>query len=422
MGSYAQLSIGKHSIFSMKSYVDQGVMTFFEECDRQTYVQPWAEGGEEYEEQIFEYVISAQKLKQRLDIMGFNLDSVKSHLNSHLNACLKRFDDEEPLIELWWLDIIGNKEFFSHYTFDRWVKEVRDFSSLNVSRYALMDKLEKLPPFLRLIVGDDEDYLWGFPQCDMRLIMRALLEAFADSEVRLDYSELVSSGYYDGSEELARDARYSIAQEFIWSSSIVILTEGSSDAKVLKESLSLLHPHLFPSFSFLDFGGTRLSGGASGLVQLLKGFAAANIANRLIAVFDNDTAAEESLKALDIKSLPLSFKVIQYPNIDLGKAYPTVGPQGDVITNINGLAASIELYLGEDVLRDPSSKELMRVQWKGYNQSLRKYQGELLDKNLLMKRFDQKVARVTPGSDSPEGDWTSLKFIWEAIFDACMKN
>ncbi|GAA5142153.1 hypothetical protein GCM10023213_27590 [Prosthecobacter algae] len=422
MGSYAELSIDNHSIISMKSYVDPVVMTFFEECDRQSYLRKWVEQGEEWEEHIFEYAIASQKLKQRLDIMGFNLESVKGYFDEHVNACLKRFDSEDEYIELRWMNIQANKDFFSNYTFDRWVKEVQSFSLLGFCKHEFICKLETLPTYFRLIAGGEAGYNWGFPECDIRLMVRALLEAFADSVVKLDYSSLVSSGYYDGTEKLAKDAKYDITQEFIWSSSIVILTEGSSDAKILRESLKLLYPHLFPSFSFLDFEGPRLSGGASGLVQLLKGFAAANIANRVVAVFDNDTAAEESLKGLDIKSLPPSFKVIQYPNIDLGRSYPTVGPQGDVITNINGLAASIELYLGEDVLRDPSSGELMRVQWKGYNQSLQKYQGELLNKNLLMKRFDQKLLRATTASDYPEGDWSSLKSIWEAIISACITD
>ena len=41
--------------------------------------------------------------------------------------------------------------------------------------------------------------------------------------------------------------------------------------------------------------------------------------------------------------------------------------------DVNGLAASIELYFGEDVLCAEQNK-LTPVQWKGYNSTLRQYQ------------------------------------------------
>jgi len=246
------------------------------------------------------------------------------------------------------------------------------------------------------------------------------MEVFPDTvDVVLDYTELVSAGYYDGTEQLTPSAKAGISREFVANSKIVILTEGSSDAAFLSDSLRVLHPHLFPLFSFLDFHEPRLAGGASNLVHALKGLVGAQIANRVIAIFDNDTAAEEALRLLDVVALPERFKVLQYPSIPLGEAYPTVGPQGEVEMNVNGLAGSIEFYFGVDVLRGTDG-ELERVQWKGYNQSLKKYQGELMGKRQLEERFARKIAAANDGGGEAGLDWSGMAAIWDSIFRACI--
>jgi hypothetical protein len=102
---------------------------------------------------------------------------------------------------------------------------------------------------------------------------------------------------------------------------------------------------------FWDYG-FRNEGGASVAVNTLKSFAAAGISNRIVAIFDNDSAAYEAVSALKEVTLPPQYKVIHYPDIDLANEYPTLGPQGNVTMNVNRLAGSIELYLGTDVLKD----------------------------------------------------------------------
>jgi hypothetical protein len=54
--------------------------------------------------------------------------------------------------------------------------------------------------------------------------------------------------------------------------------------------------------------------------------------------------------------------------------------------NINGSAAGIELYLGADVLCGENGA-LMPIQWKGFEASLGRYQGEIADKRGCLERF-----------------------------------
>ena len=51
-------------------------------------------------------------------------------------------------------------------------------------------------------------------------------------------------------------------------------------------------------YSFLDLNRHEPQGGAGHLVSVVKAFAGAGITNLIIALFDNDTAAREAVRAL----------------------------------------------------------------------------------------------------------------------------
>ena len=113
--------------------------------------------------------------------------------------------------------------------------------------------------------------------------------------------------------------------------------------------MRILFPHLLDYYSFLDFETGKVPGGAANLANLVKAFAAAGIVNRVVAVFDNDTAAESSLASLRTVALPTNIQTRQLPSLPALSTYPTLGPTGMSLTNVNGLSASLDLYLGNDV-------------------------------------------------------------------------
>jgi hypothetical protein len=207
---------------------------------------------------------------------------------------------------------------------------------------------------------------------------------------------------------------------------VVVLTEGSTDAEFLKASLALLFPHLTDLVRFLDYETERRpEGGASALIRMVRAFAAAGIANRIVAVFDNDAAAADCLRAFNTANLPKQVQVIRYPDFELGTSYPTLGPptvtspQGSIaLANINGLAASIELYLGKDVLRGPDDA-LCPIQWKSFLAGIGRYQGEVTHKDLVHKAFR---AKYRAASDDPalitKQDWQDMRLVLESILKA----
>ena len=83
---------------------------------------------------------------------------------------------------------------------------------------------------------------------------------------------------------------------------------------------------------------------------------------------------------------------MQYPNIELAENYPTIGPSGNQIMNINGLACSIEMYLGQDCL-SPNGN-LLPIQWTGLVETINKYQGVVQKKDDVQDRFRNKIKKM----------------------------
>ena len=92
-------------------------------------------------------------------------------------------------------------------------------------------------------------------------------------------------------------------------------------------------------------------------------------------------------------SLPGNIAVRQYPSLPLARNYPTIGPSGEARLDVNGLAGSLELYLGEDVLKSDEDG-FSPVQWKGYDQGTSAYQGVILDKQRILDRFLGKTHQL----------------------------
>ncbi len=140
---------------------------------------------------------------------------------------------------------------------------------------------------------------------------------------------------------------------------------------------------------------------------------------------DNDTAAADGLRGLNQAELPTNIRVKRYSDLDLAREYPTLGPPtvedaaGSVaVADVNGLAASIELYLGRDVLTTEDG-HFRPVQWKAYTAGMSRYQGEVMDKAAIRDAFRAKsTLAVTRPESVKEQDWADLRLIIDAALSA----
>ena len=149
---------------------------------------------------------------------------------------------------------------------------------------------------------------------------------------------------------------------------------------------------------------------------MVKSFSGAGVINKVVAVFDNDTAAHAALKGLQKATIAKNIKIFTLTEIELLMNYPTIGPSGMAPLNINSLAGSIEMYLGKDVLSDEEGN-YYPIQWTGFDSGLRKYQGEITEKSLVQKKFEEKLECCKKDKNMMANfDWSGIKTILEGIF------
>lgn len=291
----------------------------------------------------------------------------------------------------------------------------REILNSNIHPVYYLQENGNAPELIRHILKDDDEFLWGFPCHDFRCFFRALLEIVSDeSEVAQDITDLVYAGYYADTDEVCHIALEDMIGDYAVSSKIIVLTEGSTDTEFLSKSLKLLYPHLFDYYTFMDFG-FKPPGGVGPLVNAVKSFAGAGIENRVIALFDNDTAAFSAVESLKNINIPNNIVIKHYPDIPLADSYPALGPNGKSLQNINGLACSIELYLGRDVLEKDG--DLIPIQWKGFDGHISRYQGEILEKTEIQDRFREKIEECFQDTSKIKlTSWEELHLLFQHVF------
>ena len=193
---------------------------------------------------------------------------------------------------------------------------------------------------------------------------------------------------------------------------LIVFTEGRTDARWLSQSVSGLRPDLAEFVRFFNYEQSRTGGGTNEVVKLIRALSEVGVASQMLVLLDNDTAGHEAKAALRSSSLRSNIRVRSLPPLDDLRSYPTLGPTGLETLDINGRAAAIECYFGEDVLRDQDAC-LTPIQWTGWNANLRQYQGELVGKRQVQKRVQHKLRQLERGNIS--GDWSGIEQVIDTI-------
>ena len=424
MGTYCELYVADYPALPEKSQASAIAMTMFRETDKIVAIRPVTERNAiqwdhvdwdpDEKETAVEYRASVAAVKDRLRVMGFTLSRVEREFSSTKEARvtdLRRMAEGCP--ELYQEEIA----LLSSATFSDFLAAFHEILTSKVHPVWIVERVPDASALVRYILKDNEDFYWGFPCRDLRCFFRALLEVVPDSEsVTQELTDLVHGGYYGVDTRVAEFALQELKGDYSVNSPVIVLTEGPTDNESIQAALELLYPHLEGYFSFMDLA-VRSPGGAGSLVHVVKSFVGAGVENRVVALFDNDTAGHSAASLLKNVRLPSRIRVLQYPDIDLAKSYPTDGPTGPSNQDINGSACSIELYFGRDVLT--ASGRLVPVQWRGYDARMRRYQGEIQSKDALKTAFLTKVAAAC---ENPARlitqDWTDMRRLLKTLVDA----
>ncbi len=265
------------------------------------------------------------------------------------------------------------------------------------------------------LLHDMEEWSW-FDGYGSMAGLRALLDACLHAEkVSLDVTHLVNGERG----RLCEDRRKENMLKTNPFAPAVILAEGRTDIELLKRSLFRMFPERRDYFSFFEHAELKVDGGTAYLVKFLKAFAAARAPIRIVAIFDNDTAGLQAYRQASDLNLKGNMILLPLPDIELAKSYPTIGPQGSHIVDVNGKAASIELYLGRTALSVDG--ELRPVRWTGYNEIANSYQGAVEGKNRVCQQFLRELDSFSQASDARSA-FPELVSVWEAIFDGVKRS
>lgn len=445
MSSVCHLEIAGYPVCEDTGNVHPLIMTIFQDSERHTKRRKrsdrnpivrddwtnWLKVAENEEETAFQYSTLTTHAIQRLDIMGFTLERARKEFEAGIASSVELVAKTDPSMEFWRFESSEQEyrppsfyreeriRLYRNFSFDRWLQAIKEIISRRLkSRWSIVPKDE---PFIYEMLSSNRPEIesFEFQYSDIRYFLRAVLEVCDDdAPVVLDYTELVGEGYYEADDELRKLALEELSQDFVVNQKIIVLTEGSSDTRILEQTLSVLYPQLVDYFSFVDFTGSNLRGGAGSLVSTIKAFVGAGIQNRTVALFDNDTAASEALRGLSNVTLPNNIKVLRLPSLDFARSYPTIGPHGKVNMDINGLACSIEVYLGKDILTNGNG-ELVPVQWTGYSRIMSQYQGEILDKSRLQKSYLEELTQATSCPETrAKRDYRHMEKVFNTIFSA----
>ncbi len=183
------------------------------------------------------------------------------------------------------------------------------------------------------------------------------------------------------------DAGWASESEFVSGArrtqKILVATEGSSDAHILKHAFTILRPDVADFFQFIDMSGGHPFPGAGNLVKFAKGLIKIDVQNSLIFLFDNDAEGVYAFQQLERLDMPSNMRAIMLPCLKEFEAFYTRGPEGDFTANINGRAAAIECYLDLNLEGYPPASVL----WTNYKKDLGIYHGSLEYKETYTKEF-----------------------------------
>lgn len=407
MGSYCAIEFDDMHIVSGKSYVPDDFAALFQESDRDRSAAP-ADPEDEAPRESFRYTASRETILRRLSLLGATREVVVASFERWLADLRETWSGYAA--EGWGHDVAQAAQTL---TLEDWSRRVPEILA---NRYA-DGALDWVPTdeIDRHMRQDSSDDWLSFDGYGSLFSLRAMLDACVDvRKVTLDMTDLVGAGYYETDSPLASEARHSVFASYNPLTPTLILAEGSTDIAVLRATLPILHPELVDYFSFFNHAELSVDGGAAYLVKFLKAFAAANITNRMIAIFDNDAAGIQAFRQASALALPPNIIVTRLPDCSTAKRYPTVGPQGRHEMDVNGLAAGIELYLGAEALN--FGGERRPVRWTGYVAGADAYQGEVEGKAEAMKIFMAALAKVADRDDAC-AQFPDLVGVWEHLID-----
>ena len=327
-----------------------------------------------------------RSVAERLDLMGYSVDRARqSYQQIRTDEVDLRKEmaggDEGQLIDPidfeQFLEFIKSKkienlsdEYDSKNGFDSEAARREFGGTFNLNRIPGYDEAEWNAYSARSYFGGLIGILHPY------LVLRLLAENpdNLESLVIWQYGPLVSSGW---EKEEIFQAGAKRTDKFL------IVTEGTSDVRILQHAFGLLRPGVADFFYYIDLSHSHPFQGAGNLAKFAEGLAKIDIQNQTLFVLDNDAEGIDALRRIGDLNLPPNMGAMALPNLNELSAMITLGPEGIGEADINGRAAAIECYLDLKSGGVPPPQ----IIWKNFKEKIAVYHGALRQKEAYTKYF-----------------------------------
>jgi len=391
MGSYISLGVGELELDWGKNFGFRDYSKLFLPSDKKDIPYYYAD-----DEVILKpgYSTSLGRVKNRLELLGYSLQTLSSHFQDHND----NYPDylEQPEISFETMLSIFSKINIADY------KNKKEDGDYDLGEYVIENIFlnETFKDLKEHIDIKDKDIGAYFENLDPLFTLRLLIENPNNLEMNLEWrTQDVIDGGWTNEKEIFVGVEE--ADKFL------IVTEGSSDTFIIKKSLELLKPDILDFFTFVDMEDNYPFTGTGNLYRFCQGLTSIRIQNKTLVLFDNDLEGVDKFNKTNNLNLPRQMKIMKLPELEEFTNFLTVGPTGETSENINGKAVAIECFLD-------LSKSKPKIRWTNYNKDFDAYQGSLENKDNYVREFK----RVKNAND--DYDFTKLTKLLDEIYKKCI--
>ncbi|MET4232287.1 hypothetical protein ACVWXN_006036 [Bradyrhizobium sp. i1.4.4] len=407
VGTEIQLKVGDVSLDYAKNHMGNDYGFLFQDgdlaCRRSDAISYdyYAENPDEDDLAEHEacFVRPLARVLPRLRLLGYTLDSARAEYQAVLDSAAEMDAAINP--EEGPRSILTFEEFCAlacMHPLSDLESEYIDFNTVERAAIAQGRFAANRDEFARVPWTDNSNSYWSESSyLSARLCILSapsMLHIFglnpvnADAEVIWQFGPIVSAGW------VSRESFQAGARRV---QSMLVATEGASDARIISRALELLRPDVTDFFRFIDVNERHHFWGTGNLVKFAEGLLRIDVQNQVLFLLDNDAEGVDAYRKLQALKLPGNMRSMVLPELEEFRNFRARGPEGVKSCDINGQAAAIECYLDLDLKEYPPAQ----VIWSNYKKEIDAWHGALEHKESYMRHFfEQTSDSVTAGYDT----------------------
>ena len=394
MGTSIELCLGNISLSYSKNNMGIDYGFLFQEGDfkrrkcesiNYEYYEEHPEEKQDFHkaEEVFARTLS--HVLPRLNLLGFTLETARNEYQELVREAEEIYHENE--LEEQKKEFLTFEEFCDlacRYPLADLKSDYIEYDTQDRDRIAQGRFSTDIDLFDRIPCSENSDFYWSEASflSDRACILSAesMLQVFAlnavnaEVEVTWEFGPIVYAGW------VQREVFRAGARQ---KQKILIATEGTSDARIIRRTLDVLRPEVTDFFNFVDVDERHPFWGTGNLVKFAEGLLRIEVLNQVLFVFDNDAEGVNALRKLEKLNPPANIRAMLLPDLKEFREFATLGPEGVNISDINGSAAAIECYLDLRLDQYPSAQ----VTWSNFKKDIDAWHGVLDFKESYSKHF-----------------------------------